>query len=116
MSLLDCICCTRHGHRVAAYWDSCSGTCLSVFTYSELVENSLQLASIIRDYSVSCNVGLYGDCSPEVMAGLIAVMAMPGVFVPLSTHQSLLGRVDCLHSNRVDVILVQESALKVSTF
>ncbi len=116
MSLLDCICCSRHSHHVAAYWDPCSGACLSTVTYSELQENSRQLAAILREHSVSNNVGLYGECCPKVIAALIAVMAIPGAYVPLSIHQPLLRQLDHLRSNRIDAILVQESVLNVSAF
>ncbi len=87
MSLLDCICCRSHGHSVAACWDPCSGELQSMVTYSELQEKALQLATILRDHHSACgNVGLYGECCPEVIAALIAVMAIPGAYVPLSIH------------------------------
>ncbi len=82
-------------------------------TYSELQENALQLATILRDHGVCNNVGLYGECCPEVIAALIAVMALPGAYVPLSIHQPLQQRLKFLHKNGIDMILVQESVLEV---
>ena len=117
MSLLDCICCRRHGHSVAACWDPCSGELLSMVTYSELQEKALQLATILRNHHSACgNVGLYGECCPEVIAALIAVMAIPGAYVPLSIHQPLKQRVEFLRKNGIDIILVQESVLEVGHY
>ena len=86
-------------------------------TYSELQEKALQLATILRDHHAACgNVGLYGECCPEVIAALIAVMAIPGAYVPLSIHQPLKQRVEFLRKNDIDIILVRESVLEVGHY
>ncbi len=88
-------------------------------SYSELQENALQLATctILKDHHSACgNVGLYGECCPEVIAALIAVMAIPGAYIPLSVHQPLKQRVEFLRKNEIDIILVQESVLEVGHY
>ncbi len=48
-----------------------------------------------------------------MIAALIAVMAIPGAYVPLSFHQPLKQRVEFLRKNGIDIILVRESVLEV---
>ncbi len=87
-------------------------------TYSELQEKALQLATILRDHheAYNSNVGLYGESCPEVIAALIAVMAISGAYVPLSVHQPLKQRVEFLRKNGIDIILVRESVLEVGHY
>lgn len=114
MSLLECICCTGHQHSVATSWDPCSGACVSHTTYSHLLETALSIASSLRHLARQyCSVGLYGECCTEMVAVIISVMAMPAPYVPLSMHQPLNQRIDFLQKNKIEMILVLESALEV---
>lgn len=88
MSLLDCICCRRHGHRTAVVWDDLlAPSCLS---YSVLVEKGCRVACYLRHTAWVTRggmVGLYGSNCSDVLCALLGILAVPAAYVPVDRAQ-----------------------------
>ena len=114
MSLLDCICCRRHGHRTAVVWDDLLAP--SCLTYSVLVEKGCSVACYIRHSAwVSCGgtVGLYGNNCPDVLCALLGILAVPAAYVPVDLAQPAAMKEHMLRKLGIQCILIHYTFLEV---
>ncbi len=129
MSLLDCICCSRHGYRTAASW----GSIPCHVTYSEFVFRALTIAKKVSNYLKEeqypfSPIAVCGLLYPDILAGILGVLSSPlfifqcdkrdkGVFggvafLPLSTGVQA-DDFSKLQENEVETILVELSTFQV---
>ena len=117
MSLLDCICCRRHGHLMAVVWDDfLAPSCL---TYSVLVEKGCRVACYLR-HSASVSrggtVGLYGSNCPDILCALLGILAVPAAYVPVDLAQPAAMKKHTLRKLGIKcIILVHYTFLEVMT-
>lgn len=114
MSLLDCICCGRHGHRTAVIWDDLlAPSCLS---YSVLVEKGCRVACYLRHtawVSRGGMVGLYGSNCPDVLCALLGILAVPAAYVPVDLAQPAEVKERTLRKLGIKCILVHYTFMEV---
>lgn len=114
MSLLDCICCRRHGHRTAVVWDDLlAPSCLS---YSVLVEKGCKVACYLRHTAWVTRggmVGLYGSNCPDVLCALLGILAVPAAYVPVDRAQPAAVNECTLRKLGIRCILVHYTFLEV---
>lgn len=113
MSLLDCICCRRHGHRTAVVWDDLLAP--SCLTYSVLVEKGCSVACYIRHsaWVSRGTVGLYGNNCPDVLCALLGILAVPAAYVPVDLAQPAAMKEHMLRKLGIQCILVHYTFLEV---
>lgn len=117
MSLLDCICCPRHGHLTAVAWDDLQSP--SFLTYSYLVENSCRFACYLRHrvtrFFSGWTVGLYGSNCPEMLCALLGILAVPAAYVPVDLSQPAAMKEHTLKNLGVRCVVVHSPWLEVCT-
>ena len=92
MSLLDCICCPEHEYRTAVVSDDLKIS--SVETYGCVIRRACLLACYLRRKFSGQNeeeatkpdmvVGILSESCPEALSAIVAVLAVPAVFMPLN--------------------------------
>ena len=144
MSLLDCICCCKHRLRTGACWDNPDEFSPRLFTYSCLIEQSLEICSILRSscrttrtvqpYSSSSSssepqlmlshgscsrsrapVGIYGRNCSEVLCAVLGTMAVPSPYMPLDLCHPPRRRWKALFMCGVHTVLIELSLFDVSS-
>ena len=117
MSLLDCICCLRHGYRTAVVWDDLLAP--SCLTYSVLVEKGCRVACYLRHSahwaSRGGTVGLYGSNCPDILCALLGILAVPAAYVPVDLAQPAAMKEHMLRKLGIQCILVHYTFLEVMT-
>ena len=140
MSLLECICCRRHRLRTAVIWDDLDLP--SIQTYSFLLHRACKVACYLRHTLTESKtknrlydhaglaglarnkpiwggmvprIGIYGSCNPEVISGLLGILAVPGVYVPVDVSQPVCVQRELMKKASVSLLLVHHSFLNVST-
>ena len=130
MSLLECICCRRHRLRTAVIWDDLESL-PSVQTYSFLLQRACEVACYLRRILTESKnhghagghawgervprIGIYGSCSPEVISGLLGILAIPGAYVPVDVSQPVAVQRELVRKASIALLLVHHSSLEVCT-
>ena len=123
MSLLDCICCSKHKLRTAVIWDTHTDVIVCSLTYSELISNAYEISTYLQQnvqYPAENHIGLksnpiciYGSNCPEVLSALLGIMALPGSFMPIDLAQPSAQKEHLLRKCGVGLVIVQLSLLQV---
>ena len=129
MSLLDCVCCSRHGLRIATCWDSPDETSPTFLTYSNLLERAKKVCDALRrvrrssgdvttgpsvDARLPPPIAIYGRSCPEIVCALLGVMSSGAPYMPLALGQSSVSRWGTLHRCGVHTLLIELSLFNVS--
>ena len=82
MSLLDCICCNKHGYRTAVVSDDLGSRSPCFLTYSELMLRAQVVAKVLSHHqglisSPHAPVATYGRACPEILVAILGILASP---------------------------------------
>ena len=58
-------------------------------------------------------IGIYGSCSPEVLSGLLGILAVPGAYVPVDVSQPASVQGELMRKAGIAFLLVHHSSLEV---
>ena len=114
MSLLSFVCCALHRSRIAVIKDDL--TCVEMWTYSFLIERAIKIATYLghvlggREHAV---VAIYGTSSPEVLAALLGVLAVPAAYMPVGPDTPAATKETLLYRHHVSAVLVELTLLEV---
>lgn len=143
MSLLDCVCCRRHGLRTAICWDSADESSPIFLTYACLLERVEEIRTALR---TNCNIishsydfatlpvpqlgktgtlngasrsfppiAIYGKSCPEVVCALLGVMSVPVAYMPVDFGHPTISRWSNLRMCGVQTVLIEISLFSVSS-
>lgn len=128
MTLLQSVCCPRHSGRVALIWEEdVAETTAAVSTYGFLMQQAFTVARHLRMMPSlmvppgqtmalgqrSEGVCLFGLACPELLSGLLGVMAAPAAFVPVDVSQPANVSTSMLRALGISVVLVDVHYLEV---
>lgn len=122
MTLLQTVCCPQHCERVVLIWEEDDAeTTMAVSTYGFLMQQANAVARHLRTMSLlmtpserrSEGVCLFGLACPELLSGLLGVLAAPVAFMPVDLSQPAHVITSMLKTLGISVVLVDVHYLEV---
>lgn len=120
MTLLECICCSRHHLRAAVVWEDPFSRLPCFFTYSDILTRAKEIARTLSSMvSSDSPVAIFGWNCPESLTALLAVLLLSAcgdrgvAFLPVSVQAVGRDQERLLTDCGVELVVIETSVLEV---